>query len=282
MKNFIHEVDQAVFGSTMCALMYAYVNQIPLFYSTLNKPKSFEYFDPKYSFSNINNKNEILCNNEIKTYGMKKVDLWNGLCLELSLNGLMPLADNVSSARLDEDLLKVTTKNSKVIRIKFNKLHMFEENVEGLPLTTKTINEGIIYDYFEFETLHEYKKMFIETNEDFVNQVYISDRKGVIISKLNDLTEELPDYAINFRLLELCKEYKIIGRQNGIYHYRKELKIPRFKKLKVKFNQRLVQKTKLNLYEEQNNLTFIESDDTLQEQLFEQLRPNRLWNRLRF
>jgi hypothetical protein len=282
MKNFIHEVDEAVFGSSMCALMYAYVNQIPLFYSTLNKPKLFEHFDTKYSFSNINNKNEILCNNEMKTYGIRKVDLWNGLSFVLSLEGLMPLADNASSARLDEDLLKVTTKNSKVIRIKFNKLHMFEENIEGLPGTTQINNEGIVYDYFEFDTLHEYKTMFIETNEDFVNQVYITGRKGVIISKVEDLTNEIPDYAIKFRLFELTKQYNIIGRQNGIYHYRKELKIPRFKKLEVRFNHRLVQKTKLNEYREQNNLTFMQSTDTLEGQLLEQIKPNRLWNRLKF
>ena len=260
MKKIVHNYDKAVFGSNMHAIMYAYANQLPLFYSSLQgKPRSFEYFDPKYSFSNLKTNNEILCNNEIKTYGMRKLDLWHSLSLVHSLAGLMPLGNNVSSARIDhEGILKITTGNSRVLSLSINHLYLFDEDIEGLPPIIKVNNEGIIYDYFQFNSLHEHKTMFIDTGESFVDQIYIKDKNGVVVSKVNDISEELPDYAIKFRTLELAKQNSIIGRQNGIYHYRKELKIPRFLKLDIRFNKRVTVKTILNKYEDQNNLNIIE------------------------
>lgn len=283
MKSIVHNYDEAVFGSNMHAMMYAYANQLPLFYSSLRgKPRSFEFFDPQYSFSNIRTKNEILCNNEIKTYGMRKIDLWHSLSLVHSLEGLMPLGNNVSSARIDhEGILKITTGNSRVLSLSINHLYLFDENIEGLPPIVKINNEGIIYDYFQFNSLHEYKTMFIDTGESFVNQMYIKDKNGVVVSKVEDISEELPDYAIKFRILELAKQNNIIGCQNGIYHYRKELKIPRFLKLDIRFNNREIVKPILNEYKTQNNLTFIHSTDKVEEQLIQQITPNRIWNLLR-
>ena len=53
---------------------------------------------------------------------------------------------------------------------------MFEENIEGLPETININNEGIVYDYFQFNSLHEHKTRFITTDEPFVNQIYIKDK----------------------------------------------------------------------------------------------------------
>jgi hypothetical protein len=178
-------------------------------------------------------------------------------------------------------LLKITTANSRVLTLKINHLYLFEENLEGLPETTKINNEGLIYDYFQFNSLNGHKTMFIDTNEPFVNQIYINKKNGVVITKVDDLETEVPDYAIKFRVLELAKQYDIKGCQNGIYHYRKELKIPRFLKLDLRFNKREIVKTKLNEYKNQNNLTFIQPTDIIEHQLLEQIQPNRLWNLLR-
>ncbi len=282
MRSIVHNYDKAVFGSNMHAMMYAYLNQLPLFYSSLQgKPRSFEFFDPQYSFSNLL-KNDVLCNNEIKTYGIKKINLWHSLALIHSMEGLMPLGNNATSARLDDEgLLKIITLNSRTLILKINHLYLFEENVEGLPETTKINNEGIIYDYFQFNSLNEHKTMFINTDEPFVNQIYINKKNGVVVTKVDELEAEVPDYAIKFRVLELAKQYNIKGRQNGIYHYKKELKIPRFLKLDLRFNKREIIKTKLNEYKNQNNLTFMQPTDMIEHQLIQEIQPNRLWNLLR-
>lgn len=281
MRNLVHQYDKVVFGSNMCALLYAYVNQIPLFYCEPNRPKYFEYFDPCYSFADITNNNSIVNNNETIQVGMKKLDLWYSLCLMHSIVGNNPLPDGCLSARIDENILKLTTKNSRVIKAKFNHIFVFEEIIEGLPETKQIKTEGIVYDYFHFLTLHDYKEMLIQTDQEFVNQVWIKDKNGIVISKTQDIYEDIPDYMVRFRVLDLAKEYGYKGKQNGIYHYRKELKIPRFKKLDLRFEKRVVSKTILNEYKKQENLTFIQPSDMLEKELLNQLQTNRLWNLLR-
>jgi len=166
------------------------------------------------------------------------------------------------------------------LKVKFNNLIIFDENIEGLPPIVQINNEGVIFDYLQLSTLHEYKNRLIKTEEDFVNQIWIEDRNAIVVTKTKNILDEVPDYAIKFRVLDLAKEHGIKGKQNGIYHYRKELKIPRFKKLDVKLNTRLIQKTTLNDYQEQENLTFIQPSDILENELLQQIKPNYLWNHL--
>jgi len=283
MKNLVHSYDKIVFGSNLCAVMYAFTNQLPLFYSSFEQPRYFEHFDPQYQFSDINIDNSILCNGKIKNLGMKKADLWERLAFIHGLEGMMPLGDSVSNSRIDEDnVLKITTRNSRVIKIKFNHMFVFDENIDGLPEIAKTNNEGMIYDYFKFDTLHEYKKMLVKTRGNFVNQVWIDGNKAIAISKTKNIIKQLPDdYMIRFRILDIAKEYEVKGRQNGIYHYKKELKIPRFKKLDVKLTIREVKKTKLNDYRPQESLTFVQPSDILETELLEQLATNRIWKQLK-
>ena len=106
-------------------------------------------------------------------------------------------------------------------------------------------------------------------------------KDGVVVSKTQDIREDIPDYMVRFRVLDLAKEFGYKGKQNGIYHYRKELKIPRFNKLDLRFEKRIIEKANINKYKSQDNLTFIESNDMLEKQLLEQLQPNRLWNLLK-
>lgn len=280
MRNIVYDYDQVVFGSNMHALLYAYVNQIPLFYSSLDKPRQFDFFDPSFSFANINNVNTIICESQERIFGMKKIHLWEDISFVLGFDGLMPLGDNVSSVRIDEDLLKITTKTSRLIKVKFNHLFVFDESIEGLPPIQRFNNDGIVYDYFKFDTLHEYKNMLIETKEDFANQIWINGNQGVVVTKTDDISSDIPDYAIRFKVLELAQQYGIKGRQNGIYHYRKELKIPRFKKLDIKIRTRETLKTKMNIYSPKENLTFIEPSAILESELLSKLTKNRTWNQL--
>lgn len=280
MRDIVHNYDQVVFGSNIHALMYAYTNQIPLFYSLLDKPKDFEFYKPPFSFSNINNVNNFILNGNEVNFGMKKLHLWEQLSFVLGYDGLMPLSNNVVSVRMDDDILKITTKTSRVLKVKFNHLYLFDDNIEGLPQERKIYNEGVIYDYFKFDSLHEYKQMLIQTEDDFVNQIWIQGNKGVVVTKTKDITSDIPDYAIRFRVLELVKQYGFQGRQNGIYHYKKELKIPRFKKLDIKISTREIHKKRMNSYRNKENLTFIVPSVKLENELLNNLTPNRTWKQL--
>lgn len=277
MKNIVFNYDKVVFGSNMCALLYAYVNQMPLFYSDFISPREIDFLPISFSFMP---QQKIIRNDEEIVVGGCAKEFWQKMTFFMSLEGLMPLSDNVVSARIEDDIIKFTTKNARIIKIKFNHMFLFDENIEGLPDSTVINNKGLIYDYAKFNNIHEYKKLLIQSDEDFVNQVWIDGNKITIISKTDNILEDIPDYMIKFKVLELAKNYGYKGKQNGIYHYRKELKIPRFKKLDLKMISRETYKTSLNIYQPQTNLTFIESNDKLLDELLQNFIPTRTWNLL--
>jgi len=280
MRDIVHKYDQVVFGSNLHALMYAYVNQIPLFYCTTNRPKIFEFFDNTFEFANIANINTLIKNKKDYNFGMRKLELWKRLSFVLAYDGLMPLGNGIQFARLDDNLLKITTNNSRLLRISFNKMFLFNEDISGLPQQIKLNNKGKVYDYLNFMHLHEKKTMLIESKTNLVNRLWIHNKKAIAISNVQDITEDLPDYAVKMKILDIGKQYDIKGKQNGIYHYRKELKIPRFKKLDFRFYDRTFIKDKLNTYENSDDLHFIDSTPELETELLNKLTTSRTWNLL--
>jgi hypothetical protein len=260
--------------------MYAYVNQIPLFYCSTNKPKIFEFFDNTFEFANIANVNTLIKNKKDYNFGMRKLELWKRLSFVLAYDGLMPLGNGIQFARLDDNLLKITTNNSRLLRISFNKMFLFNEDISGLPQQIKLNNKGKVYDYLNFMHLHEKKTMLIESKTNLVNRLWIHNKKAIAISNVQDITEDLPDYAVKMKILDIGKQYDIKGKQNGIYHYRKELKIPRFKKLDFRFYDRTFIKDKLNTYENSDDLYFIDSTPELEIELLNKLTTSRTWNLL--
>jgi hypothetical protein len=280
MRDIVHKYDQVVFGSNLHALMYAYVNQIPLFYCSTNKPKIFEFFDNTFEFANIANVNTLIKNKKDYNFGMRKLELWKRLSFVLAYDGLMPLGNGIQFARLDDNLLKITTNNSRLLRISFNKMFLFNEDISGLPQQIKLNNKGKVYDYLNFMHLHEKKTMLIESKTNLVNRLWIHNKKAIAISNVQDITEDLPDYAVKMKILDIGKQYDIKGKQNGIYHYRKELKIPRFKKLDFRFYDRTFIKDKLNTYENSDDLYFIDSTPELEIELLNKLTTSRTWNLL--
>jgi hypothetical protein len=280
MRDIVHKYDQVVFGSNLHALMYAYVNQIPLFYCTTNRPKIFEFFDNTFEFANIANVNTLIKNKKDYNFGMRKLELWKRLSFVLAYDGLMPLGNGIQFARLDDNLLKITTNNSRLLRISFNKMFLFNEDISGLPQQIKLNNKGKVYDYLNFMHLHEKKTMLIESKTNLVNRLWIHNKKAIAISNVQDITEDLPDYAVKMKILDIGKQYDIKGKQNGIYHYRKELKIPRFKKLDFRFYDRTFIKDRLNTYENSDDLYFIDSTPELETELLNKLTTSRTWNLL--
>lgn len=280
MREIVHKYDQVVFGSNLHALLYAYVNQMPLFYCSVNKPKIFEFFDNTFQFTNILNINTLIRNRQEHNFGMRKLELWKRLSFVLAYDGLMPLGDPIQLVRLEDNLIKITTNNSRLLRISFNKMFLFNEDMSGLPQQIKFNNKGKVYDYLNFMHLHEKKIMFIESKTNLVNKLWIHNKKAIAVSNVQDITEDLPDYAVKMKILDIGKQYDIKGKQNGIYHYRKELKIPRFKKLDFRFYDRTFRKDKLDTYESREDLIFIDSTPELETELLNKLTTSRTWNLL--
>ena len=66
----------------------------------------------------------------IKLVGSSKLEIWERLVFSLSVAGLLPVHDLVSSVRVEnENILKISTKNARMIKFKFNKLWYTQEEI---------------------------------------------------------------------------------------------------------------------------------------------------------
>ena len=234
LSHHVYEVDELVIGNSLEAVSYSYLNQKHLVLNNINKPYFFEFFKKdcclnKYSLRSSEYKLKTL--NGFKFFGTSKLEVWERLVFYLSISGLIPVADKVYSIRIENDnLLKITTQNSRVIRIKFDKLRILDtENITGV----ESIEEMRYFkavDWINVRSGMKHQYDYIETEDDFVKEVYFypshrmgsgenDDRKDLVaISYLTK--EQLDDFNysdtyVRFKVLNLMKEAGIKGPRNG-------------------------------------------------------------------
>ena len=116
----------------MSAVLYSYINSIPLLVNKLKKPSRF---------STLNLKKDIF-------NSTSQLEIWEQLMFIMSLSGVTPLSDKIASIRLFDDSLKVYTNNSRMINMKFKKLTIFnDEEVSGLPQRVSECNKYLVLDW---------------------------------------------------------------------------------------------------------------------------------------
>jgi len=225
LNDHLYEVDELVIGSSLEAVSYSFLNHRTLIMSGFHRLNFFDFFSrgndlTKYGIDT--EEYELKTPDGSKKFGPSKLEIWEQLVFSLSISGLLPVHDLASSIRIeDENILKVFTKNSRMIKFKFKKLRIFNhENVYGLEM----ISEGEEYKVIDWVnvrsgTKHEYD--YIETNDDFVKEIYFysSQRLGagdndkrkdlVSVSYLNK--DQLEDFNYS-------DTYVIKGARNGKRH----------------------------------------------------------------
>ena len=264
------ECDKLVIGSTLEALTYSYLNNIPFISCRLCPPHRFEYFnqmDDLSIFGIKNNSRTIQTNFEGQTVGSDKIRLWERLFFYLSVAGLSPLTDKAESLRITDNVLKASTANARMVKMHFNQLIVFDDkNVHGLGLHKIENKKFKVYDWFDVRSgmKHDYDQL--EDTTDFVNHIifYSSDRvsgehnfkDAVAVSSLTQ--EQLDDFEYSdinarFKTLYLMKQAGIRGARNG----RDMLNKARFKyyTVKIENTHREIIKPR-NIYEPLDNITF--------------------------
>ena len=189
-------------------MIYAFKHGYPIIYKSPNPPHKF---DTLYN-------------------GFSKKDIYESCCLLLSLSGLVPVGDKAESIRLDEDLIKISTSNARLIRIEYDKLFIFEEEqIDNLPAPMQQgTKQYQIIDWFNVRSgmCHEHDKM--ESESDFVKVVYFypSDRIdgnhnkkdlaaiSYVTEEQIDMFEYSPTY-VRFKVEKMMKEMGIRGTRNG-------------------------------------------------------------------
>tara|TARA_Y100000296_G_C5142466_1_gene241860 strand:+ start:299 stop:1201 length:903 start_codon:yes stop_codon:yes gene_type:complete len=271
MNRHEYEFDEIVIGNTLGALIYCYFNSVPLVYNSENKPMFFDFFDLDTSLEKLHIESqqyelEGLESNRI--VGHSKLQAWERLMFILSLSGLVSISDKVATIRVENNLLKITTKKFRMIKMKFNKLRIFDtENVEGLDIPEKQVTKFKVIDWVDVKSgmVHPYD--FFETDNDFVKEIYFypstrfdgpGQRKDLVaISYLNKFqleNFENSDTYVKFRILRLMKKAGIRGARNGRDFNNPE----KYKYYAVKVEPRKREVLKLNpdFYHDTENIIF--------------------------
>lgn len=143
----------------------------------------------------------------------------------LSLSGLAPFGDKVTSYREDDGLLKVFGKEPYFVRVKAKKINYYDE-----PLVEKenTIFEVVDWINVRRGMCHSYD--FLESKTRFVKHVYFyrsdriegeHDKKDAVVlsylkqKQLND--DGYSETYVRLKLLNMMKKAGIHGCKDGFY-----------------------------------------------------------------
>jgi hypothetical protein len=271
IRDINFSFDKIVVGSSLEALTYAYLNNLPLIHTRLQSPHFLDRFNPDQDLSKfgIDNKIKILkSNDEDRSVGIKKIFLWEKLYFNLSLSGQIPLESKCVSLRIDNGTLKASTSKARLAKIKFNELIVFDDN-SFIGLGSYNIKEKKykVYDWFQVRSGMKHEYDVICGDDEFVNKIYFyqSDRidgnhpfKDAI--SYSYLTEdqlqdfEYSDINARFKTIYMMKQAGIKGTRNGRDSANKD----RYKyyAIKIENSKRQIIETQ-NVYDNKDNITFI-------------------------
>ena len=130
LEDHIYHYDNLVIGSDLNAVIFAYLKGYPLVINRDVFPFRFDCFDCNVDLGKLSLGMEEIQLQE-KTLGPSKLDAYKHLNFMLGMAGLLPLGRGIYSCRIKADnLLKITTNNSRMIQIGFDQLYIFnDENI---------------------------------------------------------------------------------------------------------------------------------------------------------
>tara|TARA_Y100001938_G_scaffold149915_1_gene238700 strand:+ start:1296 stop:2246 length:951 start_codon:yes stop_codon:yes gene_type:complete len=270
LSHHIYEVDELVVGSSLEAVSYAFLNQKHIILNDTSKPYFFDFYDAgdeldRYLVDDV--RYELASIDGPKIVGTSKLEVWEKLVFCLSLAGLVPVSDKVYSMRIENDnIFKITTNNSRVLRFKFNKLRIFDsKNISDLQ-NLREVNNFRVIDWIDVRSGMKHEYDYLGTEEDFVKDIYFypSPRTGdgqrkdlVAVSYITSeqLEEfEYSDTYVKFKVLDLMKKAGIRGARNG-----KRPDDPEkysYHSIKIEPSRREIQKNEKPAFESKESIVF--------------------------
>ena len=255
-------------GSSLKALAFAFNNELPVFFSEAQRPFRFDYLEPgvDLSFLKLESTEKTLKTFEgDKMVGLPKELLWERIFFLLSLKGSVPLANLCKSMRYDGDTMIFSDEYSKLVEATFNQCYYFgDKNCYKLLSENKVDTDSYIcYDWIAFNRGGKHGIDFIETNDDFVKQIwfYPSDRidgstavkDACVVSLLTK--EQLSDFDYSetmarFKTIHEMEERGMKGKFNGYGPSGR----PKHYKFRTTHITRRTTNTQGKIYEKQENV----------------------------
>lgn len=216
-----YDTSQLVIGGGLNALLYSYFTGHPCIFINPCIPFRFDECEAGFEFNFLH----------LETKNLQAA--WQRLNVLLSLSNQMPLSDKAASITVQDNILRVVTKDSRLVKFNFEKLIVFDDNgINGLPLLKKEkVGKTRVIDWFDVKSGMEHTHDKFRTSSDFVSEVifYPSDRFGiqktervrkdlVAISYLDEGQVDNFDFSgtmAKFKIVSLMKENGIKGARNG-------------------------------------------------------------------
>ena len=179
----IFEYDKVVIGSCLDAVLYAFSNQYPIFFTRPIRPFQFDYFPPNTELQSlkIDHKLKTLTTpHGKKEIGPPKEILWERLLYLLSLEGNNPLSNLCHNMRYDGERVVCSNEYSKIFEFKFNECFYFGDQSSYGFVSENILDDDsyMCYDYIAFNSGGKHEVDYLHTGDDFVSEVwfYGSDR----------------------------------------------------------------------------------------------------------
>ena len=237
--------DEIVVGSSLRALLFASLNDFPVFFTTPEKPIEFDYFDPSIDLSSwrLHNEPQVWTTPDGETQtGQSKIALWEHLLFVLGLKGLTPFADLCNSLRLDDNTLTGHSEYAKLRTIEFGVCHYFDEHATyNLLRSENTQKIYQVYDRLAFMRGGKHHLDLIENDDLFCNKIWFYPTPRVdgkspfkdacVLSVLSD--DQIDDFDFSETIVRLTttqkmKDLGLRGPRNG-YQYDGSIRYRSFK-----------------------------------------------------
>jgi len=177
------EYDKIVIGSSISAVLYAFVKNYPIFFAEERRPFRFDYFEPEVDLSCLKipaYQKSLTTFEESKVIGYPKELLWEKLLFLMAVVGDSPLSNLCGSVRYDGDTVVCSNEYSKIMEFTFNECFYFGDNNTTGFIKQKGLDEDtyMCYDHIAFNKGGKHEIDYIKTQDDFVREIwfYSSDR----------------------------------------------------------------------------------------------------------
>mgnify|MGYP006268203695 CR=1 FL=1 len=168
------DLGRIVIGSSLEAVLCAFYNKLKLIYTTRIAPDPYDTME-EYGL------------------GTNKLDAWNKHVFQLSMASYVPFGDKVRHIRyVDENTIKVITKEENVYTVKYKKLYVFDDDnfLDLPPSLSKTSEELRVLDWFRVEGGDKSKIDNRFTGSKFLNQIIYNPDSDTEICAISYMKEK--------------------------------------------------------------------------------------------
>lgn len=204
----------------MNAVLFAFNNRYPIFFTHARRPFRFDYLDPEIDLDFLKvysgPPKSLTTFDDENIIGESKEILWERLLFLLSLGGNLPLSSLCHRLRYDGNTVVCSNEYSKIFEFKFESCFYFGDDGAVGFARQKELDEDVYtcYDYIAFNSGGKHEIDYVHTDDDFVREIwfYSSDRidgntpvrDACAVSKLTG------EQLLNFDYSETMARFKVV------------------------------------------------------------------------